>query len=284
MKIIKEIRDSIYSKTYYQFVISKKDFKSSLSYLYKLVLIISIITTIAFIVKIPSISTYFKNTISKIVNDYPEDLLINFKDGVASINKPEPYEIPLPNDLISKQSDESGKIENLIVVNTKESFSTNTFLEYSTFALITKTDLVMVKDRNSLQITPLSKIGNAEITKDFLIKTESKILKILPYLYFVIPLGLLLLSFIGILIGTAFMLLMYALVVWIIAKVKKVDLSYKKSYQVGIHIATSLVIIEIFTILIGINYPPIYKIIIFAIITFINLPSGNDKPEVVPQE
>jgi hypothetical protein len=70
------------------------------------------------------------------------------------------------------------------------------------------------------------------------------------------------------------MLLIYALIVWIIAKFKKVKLSYKKSYQVGIHVATLLIFLELLSIVFGIGYPLIVKIIIFSLIAYINLPDS----------
>lgn len=277
MNIFKEIKSSVLDKEYYQSIISERSFRSSLRYLSKLLLLISLVTVLAFIVKMPSISSLIKENVSKIVTNYPEDLTITFKDGIASINKPEPYSMRLPEDWIDSQDTKSGKIENLLVINTKEPFTTDAFFKYSTVALITKNELILIKDKSSLQVTPISKIGEIDITKNLLLEKETKLLDILPIFYFIVPPGVFALSFIGIFIGTIFMLLIYSIIVWIIARFKKVNLSYKKSYQVGIHVATLLIFLELLSILLGIHYLLIIKIIIFSLITYINLP---DSPSI----
>ena len=127
MNIFKEIKSSVLDKEYYQSIISERSFRSSLRYLSKLLLLISLVTVLAFIVKMPSISSLIKENVSKIVTNYPEDLTITFKDGIASINKPEPYSMRLPEDWIDSQDTKSGKIENLLVINTKEPFTTDAF-------------------------------------------------------------------------------------------------------------------------------------------------------------
>jgi hypothetical protein len=274
MNIFQEIKSSVLDKAYYQKIISERSFKSSLRYLAKLILLVSLVTTLVFIAKMPSMVSFVKDNISKVVTNYPEDLIITLKSGNASINKPEPYKMKLPQEWLDMQDSKSDKIENLLVVNTKEPFSTEEFFKYSTVGLITKNDLVLIKDKNSLQVTPISKIGDIEITKKLILEKESKLFEIIPIFYFIVPPGVFALSFVGVFIGTVFMLLIYALIVWIIAKFKKVKLSYKKSYQVGIHVATLLIFLELLSIVFGIGYPLIVKIIIFSLIAYINLPDS----------
>lgn len=280
MNIIEEIKGSIYNKSYYQSVISERNFKSSFKYLSRLILLVSLVAMIVFITKIPSLSNLVKENVAIGVNNYPEDLIITFKDGAASVNKPEPYVMKFPEEWIATQKNAQKKVENLVVINTKDPFSVEAFYKYSTVALITKNELVMIKGNDSLEVTPISKIGDIEITKLFLLEKQSKLIELLPVFYFTMPLGVYLVSFIGIFIGTLFVLLVYACIIWSISRIKKLNLSYKKSYQVAMHIMTVMIILELLLILSGAQYSFLIKMIIFALIAYINLPD-SPKAEVV---
>lgn len=274
MNIIEEIKGSVYNKSYYQSVVSERTFKSSFRYLLKLILLVSLVAMIIFITKIPSLSKLVKENVAIGVNNYPEDLTVAFKDGTATVNRPEPYLIKFPQEWMETQKNSQNKIENLVVVNTQDAFSVEAFYKYSTVALITKNELVMIKGNDSLEVTPISKIGNIEVTKSFLLEKQSELIKLLPIFYVTMPLGVYIVSFAGIFVGTIFILLIYACVVWLVSRIKKLNLSYKKSYQVAIHIMTIFILIELILMLSGVQYSLPIKMVLFALIAYIKLPDS----------
>lgn len=281
MNIFIEIKDSVYNPTYYQSVISDRSFRSSMKYLAKVILLISLVMTLIFIVSIPIFSKTIKEGITSGIASYPDDLVLSIKGGTASINKPEPYMMRLPQAWIDSQSTKSPKIENFVTINTKDPFNSNTFYSYNSLVLITKNEIVNRKDSNgSIQITPLSKVSNIDITKVFLLGKQTQLLKILPILYVVLPILLYIVSFIGIFIGTMFMVLIYALVILIVAKIKKLDLSYKKSYQVGMHLVTLLLFIGLLSTFIGFPNSFLLKIILIGLLAYANF-NEMSKPEVI---
>lgn len=271
MNIFIQIKNSIYNKEYYQSTVLNQSLRESIKYLAKLCLLLALLGSIIFAFSLPKLFLNAKNTLTSIAVDYPDDLVVSLKGGNVSINRPEPYIVKMPSNLTKINDSQSAKIDNLIVVNTTEPFNLDKFKEYSTFSLLTKSEFISMQNNNGeIKILSLSKFGNMEITKTWILEKEVMIKKILPWLIFlIIPVvygGM----FVGIFIGTLGILFLSAVIVWIISKIKKMNLSYKKSYQVALYASTILLILSIFyRYLEFLNYLFI-KLLIFIIIVLIN--------------
>jgi len=284
MNIFTQIKNSVYNKEYYQSTVLNQPLGVSIKYLMKLSLLLALVGSIIFSISLPHLFSSAKSTVTSLATDYPEDLIVTFKDGNASINKPEPYFVKIPDSLReiddSKQLNVENRIENLIVINTTEAFSINKFKEYNTASLLTKTELISMQSNNGeIKITPISKLGNVEITKSWILDKESIFMKALPWIVsLIIPVIFVGIS-IGIFVGTLMMLLFSALIVWIILKIKKVNISYKKSYQVALHASTIILIISIFGKYLGPFNNFSVNLLIFVVIIIINF-SGYPKSEL----
>ena len=104
--------------------------------------------------------------------------------------------------------------------------------------------------------------------------------KMAPLAKFVGPL-VVLMTLVGIFIFSNFKLLYFliaALLVWAIVSIKKLDLGYKKSYQIAMHAATLPMLLTIFT---GLGVLPSVRFIptiLLLVVVWINLKSVETVP------
>ncbi|HEY4493958.1 MAG TPA: DUF1189 family protein [Candidatus Paceibacterota bacterium] len=286
MKIFKEIRDSIYNPAYYKSVPSEP-LRASVKYLAKLSLLVALAALIVFSFFVPKIFRSASDGMDTVTANFPDDLIVSIKNGSASINKPEPYTVPLSN-FTSGDKKWEGKnpsYTNVIVIDTTKPFSVEQFESYSSAIWLTKTELVTVKDRGGqIQITPLSRVPDSEITKPWLLDKKDAIVNALPW---VIPalavLGYLILFLVSY-IGTLLCVLLYAIFIWLMGKMAKKELSYEDSYKIGIHAATLLVLLGLLTFS-PFNFPYNFfvKLVILLAIVYINFFNDSAKTEEVAQ-
>jgi hypothetical protein len=294
MKIFTEIKDSIYNPNFYKALPLSRTLGSSIKYLAKLSLLVALVSLIILSFKIPGFYREVKSAITSFTTSYPEDMTLSVKDGIASTNRTEPYIIPVSQfaSTDNLENKENSDRENLLVVDTSKSFSVEDFDKYSTYAWITKTELVMVKNSSSdqIQIAPFSKMGKWEINKAWILDKQTIILKILPWM---IPIYILLsyIYFFSInFFVTLISLFFHAFIIWLMSKVKKVELSYKNSYKIGIHTQTLFIIILgplINTFFLFVLYNFFVKLAILMIVVYVNFfkdSTSTPESEVVIKE
>lgn len=270
MKIFTQIKNSIYNKEYYNTVVLNETLGKSIKYLAKLSLVVAFIGVLVFSFSIPKLKSEIKKGIATFAERYPNDLVVSINNGIAQINKPEPYIVKLPENLLNKDDTKSLKIDNLITVNTGESFNLDKFREYSTLSLLTKKELVMMQsEKGDVSILPLSNMGNVEITKAFVLEKEAWAYKALPWAMTALVPLIYPFIFLGIFISTLISLFFYAAIVWVILKSKKVKVNYLLSYQVALHAVTPILIIGAFGIYLApLNSMFIRTVILIAIVYF----------------
>jgi hypothetical protein len=246
MKIFKEIKSNIYDREYYK-EIPNKPFRKSLKYLFKLCLLAGLGSLIVIGVMSKEMPNIIRTEVASVVNQYPEDLVVTFKDGLASTNKEEPVMIPIDesNKKIFEEK-EGEEYSNLVVIDTKNEFSLEKLKEYKTFALLTKENIIFSQgESGEIRIFPISDIDNLEVTKAWLLENTSKVLKKMPIIIAIITPIVYIMFVISHFVFTLLVNLFFALFIWVMSKVKNAGLDYKKSYQLGIHSSTIYVILSV---------------------------------------
>ncbi|MFH1188962.1 MAG: DUF1189 family protein [bacterium] len=268
-RFLRTIRSSIYDPIFY-----KDLFKKPLSYSFKynliLTSVLALMATVFFsIFFIPSLSGFLNTVQTKIEESYPAGLEITFKGGIASTEGvEEPYYIPIQEGMknIKNIQDTAAPVKNLLAIQTKEDFNTDSFTAHHSLFVLNQKTLAYYNDNGiiskiSLKVLPAITINYS------LIKSWSN--KISPY-FVVIPFIAILLFFLVAIIFLQTMLallLPWALILMIIAKIKKIHISYGKAYQLGIHLITLPLIISGFFALLSINIPiPFLSTILYTII------------------
>lgn len=238
MKFLNQIKDSIYSPEFYSNA-AQMAFGKALVYFLLLALLLTIIRSSVIIFPIV---TSAQQGITKFMNEaagiYPQELVVRIQKGQVSTNVKEPYFVSVP------KSGGSATVESILVIDTKTPFSTSQFNQYKAVVWLTK-DSIFYKSNNSSEVKAydLSKVDNFTIDKTFV---NSLVAKITPWTKFIGPvLGLLV--FIGVYLSYDFRLLyllFFAFVLWLLSKAFKKELSYGKSYVMGMYAISLGLIVE----------------------------------------
>mgnify|MGYP003430062979 FL=1 len=276
MNIFKQIKNSIYNPIYYKNVILTQPFHESLKYLLKVTLLASLLVIVIFSFSLPKFFSTVRTMVGSEVANYPDDLVISIKNGNASINKPEPYSIKLSPASSSINDSQKTKVENVFVIDTTKSFNLDAFRSYSTLALLTKTDIVLPKDeKGTIQILPLSSIKDTQITKVSLNNFESKLFKFFPLIIVFMVLFGYIGIFVGYLILNLFTLIIFAFFIWLLSKIKGGDLTYKQSYQVGLHAITVVIFLSILSFFFPVFGKFVIKSVAVLLVVYINIFSDS---------
>lgn len=206
---------------------------------------------------------------------YPQELEITIQNGVASTNVQEPYFISTEKmgrillqwnqQVLGARAEER---HNILVIDTDGSL--DDFQLYDTYILLTKTSLSVVKGGNeTFQTIPLARIKNLVINRQAI---TTMFHRFTPYLNRALPflIGMVLLfSFIFFPLNKLFALILYALIIRIVSRIFSLALTYKQSYQVGLHF---IVISTILTALIDLLLPasiPFFEVFIIIGLTIV---------------
>ena len=268
--LLGKIKSSIYGPDYYQEVL-KKDMRYSWRYFLKFSLIMAALATIAVsFLMIPSLNAFFNTATHSAVEHYPSGLEIHIEKGLVSTNVDEPYEIAFPQDI---KSEHSGNIpwRSALIIDTKHDFNLATFREYHTLALLSKDSIIYQDSTGKISIQSLSQVGSLLITKE---TVKQFISKAQPYITLIIPLAvgfLFMGAYAYFFLFHAVYLLIGAALIWGILSIKKMPISYRKSYQIGLHLMTLPIILSLAP---QVNW--ILFSIVLAVITWINF-SGPEK-------
>ncbi len=272
MKIFKEIKSNIYDREYYK-AIPSETFGKSLKYIIKLSFIAGLVSLIIFAIVSRDLPSIIKKEVTNLVNQYPEELVVTVTNGEASTNQEEPYMIPMASgtkEFIDTPSPDDD-YTNVLVIDTKNEFSLGKLKEYATFAMLTKEEIVVRNmDTGEIRIFPLGDIESLEINKSWLLENTSKVLKAMPVILIVIVPFIYLAFSLFFFVGTMIANLFFALLIWLISRIKKLGLTYKTSYQLGLHASTAYVGLNILAMFIPIVNDFVIKTLAVILVIWIN--------------
>lgn len=268
MDFPKHVLQSIYSPEFYK-EIPKRTFWASLKYFFLLVFLLTIVqATISIVPTIGTAKDAITTFISSAVDTYPRELVITIKDGQASSNVKEPYFILLPEVLGDKG--DIGAFENILVIDTQTPFSASKMNEYQTWGWLTK-DSFFYYDDDNLEIADLSNVSDFTLDRRFI---DSIVIKLMPYLSWVEPI-IAVVIFLVVYSSYSFRLLyllFFALLLLIIAKVMKFDLTYGDSYKIGLHAVTAGFLIQFLLAVTGlhqfISFPFMFTLITLGVVLY----------------
>lgn len=208
-----------------------------------------------------------------LLDAYPEDMEIIIEDGQLSTNVDEPVFIPLSDveNFIDKLDDRvlgasTEFLQNFLVIDTQA--SSEEIYDYQTYVLLTGRNLVILGE-DGFEARSLAEIDYMKIDKPSLEEFRQTID---PYLNFIIPIGILLSSFIALMISLFFLvefavyLLVFSLGFYGVFRLLKIDLTYKQAYRIGIHMAIWPILILAILVPTGYNPEiPFQRTIIMAV-------------------
>jgi len=273
------IKQSVYSPSFYEELLRSPLTHSFRYFIGFAVLLALLVMVVAGIFYMPSLKAFMAELRPSVVQGFPTELVIEIKDGKASVNVAEPYFVSMPGQLASffKKAD-TDALPSLIVIDTKTDFSFTQFNTYRTLAWLTKDSIVYQEEGGGLKIIPLHSQTNERIDKQTIVLVMDKIA---PYFNFVAPVFLF-----AVFGGTIFVMglnLLYlflgALFIYVLARVRQVHISYKKAYQWGMHAMTLPLVVELLLIALGFKAPFLFTALMLFVIWFNLPPRGTRMPE-----
>jgi hypothetical protein len=277
MKFFRTIKDVVYNPGFY-LANRTVSFKRPFAFILKLSLLASLVIVIVLAiwivpVVIAGLSPIAVNTALEVI---PPDLQVTITHGQASINKPEPYIIPIPEKFRGKDPHLD---TNLLVIDTTKPFDPTTFYSYKTVGMLTKEYLVVQKNDSSVSFNSIKNVPDQVISRSIV---RSWIEKVRPYVPFLLILGFVLgfiAFFVAIVISKMFALLIYSFIAWIIIKTRKMPLSYGQIYRLGLYVMGTVIILNVLGFLIGVVLPWYVNMLIFLLFLFLNLKEIDKLPK-----
>ena len=140
MKFFQTIRDSIYSPSFYAGARSEKT-SATIKHFFLFMILVSVVTGTYLSLSLWhwAVSTDFVDTTrAAILASYPDELVLDFKDGHVTTNVPEPFFIPTPASLRNTPSAQADKKmpANLDVIDTTRAITPSDFTTYDTGAIL----------------------------------------------------------------------------------------------------------------------------------------------------
>lgn len=263
MNFLNKIKNSIYNPTYYS-GLKDQGLSSSFSYFFSLIAVLSLALAFVFGVQLSSI--FSTESLKKLVAFYPAELAIQIKGGVVSTNLAEPYSVK-----DSLGTDLKDKYTNMIVFDTKHDFSVEAFKNFDTRVLVGKNFVVVSKRASQFEFNDVSQVPDFSLNQARILHWVDLIgshhLALSLLLFFVLSF-----CFFGFLTLTLVSLVIIALIILLLAKLKKVSLTYKNSYQIALCAATVPLIVETIFIIFNFRAPvPFLFSFILIIIALINI-------------
>jgi hypothetical protein len=259
--LFKELKASIYNPVFYRRLLNRR-LSVSLSYYFKLSLLLTLFLTIAFAVRtVPAMTDFFWSVKDQAVEIYPNDLVINIKSGQLTANVESPYFITMPTEIKFENSP-----ANFLVIDTSSEAIQDVW-RYDTLFLLTDRELIGInKEDSSTTAKSFSQFPDTQITKVWLAEKLTILQRFLKWIIPAIVLMFFVAIFSFIFIGGLLLFVFSSLILMLIGKLIKVFINYSQAYKFSLHASTLGLIIAGLSFVVGINYSPIYIVGLLTII------------------
>jgi len=239
----KTIKASLWSPEFYQkTVLEKRTFGQAFGYFAA----VSLLGAFVFSTLIMGMLSHelpfsLKEGVQKVGEIYPDELVITFEEGRASINMEEPLFLTVPEEWMTALELDSSEAMNLAVIDTQTPFGLTQFEEYNTLAWLTQDSLFYVSEENGeVSGFPVAELGDTTMDKERVeagLKIVSGFTKwIFPAMVVILTFALFLFNMIW---GMLYLLFLAALIS-IMRAVLDQSAGYGESYRTGLYAMTIL--------------------------------------------
>lgn len=246
MRFFQNVKKSIYDVAFYA-TAKTENFSVALKQYTLFILCVAVIISIPLYISFGVWSSQVKEAgdiRAKVLAVYPDELVLTSQNGQMTSNVEEPYSIPMPSELDVKTP------RNLIVINTREPIAIDDFDRYDTLAILGG-DAVWTRDpqKDKIEIQKFDQFikGAFILNKQKVTEWVDIALKVGKVTMTVVLIFLPAFIFVFLWIGYLIYLLFGALVIWLMAKLRKVDLTYGQSYKLGLYLLTLPILYSVLT-------------------------------------
>ncbi len=177
---------------------------------------------------------------------FPQDLLIEVKNGKLSINQPEPFVIPVPVELATDMPVAVSDQNRFNLFTYQSDAQIDDFDTYQTLILANSSTVMVRSDQGDIRAYPLKESEDFTINKPMI---DTLLNTVAPYLRYAVPIiisiiFIVLLSFVPLLkLLSIFFLSIFTMVIG--KAVMGLTLPYSKYVQIGLHAITLPLLVEI---------------------------------------
>jgi hypothetical protein len=273
---------SLTSISYYQDLL-KTDLKFSLKYYVVLALIFTAVTSVSYsFTLIPQIEKGINEGLEYALNLFEDDLVITLEEGKMSINKEEPYVVPLEDGVSSGP-------ENLIVFDTEGTLE-DLNGTYSSLVLVNEVNVLVQAEGQSPQVYSLSNFPDGSYDKEDLVDAVERVRSFVRFVPYLVGLSLVLGVLFYYLVFRLFYLFVVAVLLALAGAFRGLSLSYGKYYKIAIHAMTLPMSIEVVRIVfswqIDVPYWFMFLNLLFGVLVVMKLgsPEGEDSASSISSE
>jgi hypothetical protein len=270
--IFETFKKSIYNPVFYREAVNDS-FLSILKYYAKFILLLSLLMMgMLGAYLIPQVVTFVSERAPYLVQEYyPKDLSVHIEKGIASANVDMPYFVPIKE--IFKAST-TNAIQNMLVIDTTQDFDKARFEQYSTYVLLTKTDIVSMNSNGGITLQPLKPFSTITINQDTLMSWVAVAQNSLWWVALIGLLAIFVILYFGFLMYLI-PLLLFALFPLALAYLKKSTLSYESAYKMSLYaILPALVLkslLNIFNVAGMFFLPEYFTLLVFMLVIAVNM-------------
>lgn len=278
MKLLQRVESSIYDPSFYR-TVGQRRLSGALGYFALLVLALSLFISAKPFIDIAGFAFQSSGERAalreEVASVYPDELVVTIENGSVSTNVPEPYFVPFPESFKEAFVGDGRAPENLLVINTKKSISSDDFEAFDTFVILGGDSIgVYQPERQKAQIQGLAGLAGESLVVDkeefvSMTGTAEKFMRwIAVALLFLVPIIVFFMSAFAYL----FYLLFGALLIMLVAKLRGVRLGYKEAYKAGLYLLTLPMLYEVISsaLLIPALHIPLVFTALLAVATAMN--------------
>jgi len=253
----------------------------ALKYIAVLVIVVAVIQTVLLsIFFIPALYK-FKEFALEAVAKYPADLVLTLKGGELSMNRPNPYLVPIKED--EKKIFDKNRYENIVVIDTDKSLDFMAYESYKTAILITKNGFIVEKENGGIEAQTFKKFPDYVLSKtsiDEIVNKFDNFISTLPTILIVLMVILTwILISIGSYISALFLSLLGTLVVLVTTKIKGYSLSFSNLFALSLYGYTSVILLGIIKIFFP--FSGWISFVVFVILFSLLIDKKNSQPKPV---
>jgi hypothetical protein len=239
-KFFQDVKTAVTGKNFTTNFI-ERPLRSAIWYHYRLALVVAALFTLA--MGIYLLPGAFQFSLTNFVADYyPNNLVVTIDNGAVSTNVTEPYGLPQDGTAAGTLSVEDvskndmGTPTHILVIDTNAAEPLSAMERYDTAALLTK-DQILIRDDGEIRVFKLTDV-TLTISEEEVISWAEIVSPIAIVFVLVLAILFPFLMAAGLLIGTLFVALFYALIVLLIGRTHDLPLGYKKSYMLTLYLLT----------------------------------------------
>ncbi|MEO6536216.1 MAG: DUF1189 family protein [Candidatus Paceibacterota bacterium] len=273
MKFLHDLRAAVYSPNFLAHF-KNRTFNQAVLFIFVLVLIQTLITEVIVLTRV--VNPFITFTSGNFIKQYyPEDLDVTVTDGLVATNQANPYLIANPD---VRAGTATGTVfSNIVVIDTQATDTISALHRYNTYVLVTHDSVASENGPDGeIRVIPLKNIKNLHLTQPLV---QEYFTKAIPYIYGVGILGIILLPLLVAAFSLGyylFILLGLALITWFIARLRKVDAGYKKSYILSGYLLALPILTDLVLDLIIPGSRFVLIAVIFVLIAILNVKQEKD--------